>query len=351
MASWLNPRRHGPIGVDLGTRSVKLMQFSADGSRLLASGRWDLPYAEKLAAPQRDAQWVEGIRRARESESFRGRDAVFCLSAPEIFVQNIRVPLARGQALDQIVRQEAAGRLPFEGAETEIRFVEAGDVRQGDAVKREVIVLATPKAALQRALAVIERADLRPLAVDAEPMAVVRCFTRQFRREEDRNLAAMYVHIGASNTSVVIARGGDTLFVKYLDLGGRHFDEAVARGLNMKLADAASLRRHHGERRSDRHDPEVERTVGEAVLPVIDRLAGEVTLCLRYFSVTFRGQKLERFFLSGGEACETLVEAIQRQLNVPGELGDPLRGYERATVAGRKSQWDVAAGLALRKVE
>jgi type IV pilus assembly protein PilM len=349
MRRWLGIKNHGPIGVDLGTRSVKLMQFSADGSRLLAAERWDLPYAERPSPAQRDSQLAEGVRRARESQRFRGREAVLCLGSGEIFVQNIRVPQARGEALAQIVRQEAAGRLTFEG-DAEIRFLEAGDVRQGEAVKREVIVMATPKAALQRALGVVEQADLRPVAVDVEPLALARCFSRQFRREEDRALGTLYVHLGASSTAVIIARGADLQFVKYIDLGGRQLDEAVAARLNVKLADAAAMRRHHGERRADRQDAEVARTVGEALGPVIDRLTGEVALCLRYHSVTFRGQKLERFVLTGGEASEALIDTFAKRLNLPGELGNPLRGYERTSVPGRKSQWDVAAGLALREV-
>lgn len=349
MLRWPGIKNHGPIGVDLGTRSVKLMQFSADGSRLLAAERWDLPYVEGLSPAQRDAQRAEGVRRARESRRFRGRDAVLCLGSGEIFVQNIRVPQARGEALAQIVRQEAAGRLTLEG-DAEIRFLEAGDVRQGEAVKREVIVMATPKEALQRALAIIEQADLRPVAVDVEPLALARCFSRQFRREEDRSLGTLYIHLGASSTAVIIARGADLQFVKYIELGGRQLDEAVAGRLNMKLADAAAMRRHHGERRADKQDPEVARTVTESLGPVIDRLAGEIALCLRYHSVTFRGQKLEQFVLSGGEATDALVETFARRLNLPGELGNPLRGYERTSVPGRKSQWDVAAGLALRQV-
>jgi type IV pilus assembly protein PilM len=350
MPQWLGTRRHGPLGVDLGTHSVKLMQFSADGSRLLAAERWDLPYAEKSSPAQREAALVEAIKAARASQRFRGRDAVLCLSLGEMFVQNIRVPVARGEALAQIVRQETAGRLPFEG-EPEIRFVDAGDVRQGEATKREVIVMASPKAALHRLLGVIERAELRPVAVDAEPLALARCFSRQYRRQEDRTMGALYVHLGASNTAVVIARGADLQFVKYVELGGRQLDEAVAAKLNMKLADAAALRRHDGERRGDRQDPEVARMLTESLGPVIDRLAGEVAMCLRYHSVTFRGQKLDRFVLCGGEATEALVETFAKRLNLPGELGNPLRGYDRTSIPGRKSQWDVAAGLALRQVE
>jgi hypothetical protein len=37
-------------------------------------------------------------------------------------------------------------------------------------------------------------------------------------------------------------------------------------------------------------------------------------------------------------------------LNLKCELGDPLRAFESTRATGRKSQWDVAAGLALREL-
>ena len=48
---------------------------------------------------------------------------------------------------------------------------------------------------------------------------------------------------------VVIAKGTDVLFIKYIDVGGRQFDEAVARHLEMSKSEAALLRRHNGDRR------------------------------------------------------------------------------------------------------
>ena len=39
MISLLTKQRYGPIGVDIGSRSVKLVQFSADHSRLLDAAR------------------------------------------------------------------------------------------------------------------------------------------------------------------------------------------------------------------------------------------------------------------------------------------------------------------------
>lgn len=350
MVRWFSSRRPGPIGVDLGQRSIKLLQVSGDFRQVVAAARWELPGSGKLAEDERDSQWINGLNRAREGRSFVGRDAVLCLGARDLFVQNVRVPKHGKEPLATLVAQEAANRLPFDVKDAELRFIEAGDVRQGDSTKREVIVLACLRSVLDRLIRVVDSAGLRPVAIDVEPAAVLRCYSRQFRREEDRGQRTMYVHVGASTTAVVIAQDSDALFIKYVDVGGRHFDEAVARLLQMKIVDAATLRRHNSDRREDQRDPEVTQSVTEAIRPVVDRLANELSLCVRYHSVTFRGQPLARVVVGGGEASTALIESLGQRLDLPTELGQPLRSLDAASSAmpGRATQWDIATGLALR---
>ena len=104
--------RHGPIGVDMGSRSVKLLQFSADSTRVIESVRWDLAAGAAVDPADRDALVVKAIQRAREGRKFRGAEAVLCLGSRDLFVQNIRVPQASGEELGRIVCAEAAlGRL------------------------------------------------------------------------------------------------------------------------------------------------------------------------------------------------------------------------------------------------
>ncbi len=350
MVTWLGKRRYGPIGVDIGSRSVKLLQFNADRSRVLESARWDLAGGDGAEVTDRDAQVVRAIQRAWEGRRFHGRRAVLSISSRELFVQNIRVPQATGNELGKTVCTEAARRLPFPSDEAEVRYIDAASVRQQDAIRREVILLACHRPALQRILSIAESCGLRPVAIDVEPNAMLRCYSRQFRRDTDQQQRVMFVSVGASNTAVVIAQGSHAMFMKYVDVGGDHLDKAVARNLKMHLADAAALRRHNGDRRADQRDPEVARSIAESIRPVLDGLANELSMCIRYYSVTFRGQPLERLVLGGGEAGQMLVDWLDQRLDPACELGDPLRIYDKRPQAGRAGQWDVAAGLALREV-
>jgi type IV pilus assembly protein PilM len=160
----------------------------------------------------------------------------------------------------------------------------------------------------------------------------------------------MFAHVGYRRTLAVIAQGDDPLMIKVVDIGGKQLDEAVAAHLQMDLKAAASLRRHHGDRRSEQQDPEVARSVAEAIRPVVDRLATELSLCARYHSVTFRGQPLSCVVLGGGEASQSLRDALHGQLELKCDLSDPFRALPTLPNAGRRGQWDIAAGLALREL-
>ncbi len=92
-----------------------------------------------------------------------------------MFVQNVRLPKATPGEMVKLVHQEAASRLPYPHAEAEVRFLEAADVRQGDAVKRELILMACHRPVLEQLLAAIGMAGLKPIAVDVEPLALLRC--------------------------------------------------------------------------------------------------------------------------------------------------------------------------------
>jgi type IV pilus assembly protein PilM len=350
MVSWIVKKRCGPIGVDIGSRSIKLIQFDASRTRVWDAVRWDLPVEPALNQQRQDERIVESLHRAMEGRRFRGREAVFSLGASSLFVQNIRVAQATGDELTKIVHFEAAGRLPYSREEAEIRYLDADNIRQGDSIRREVILLACHKPVVDRIVNVAESAGLQPVAVDAEPLAILRSYGRQLRRDEDLKRRIIYVNVGASNTLVVIARGMEAVFIKYLDIGGRMLDEAVSKHLKLSPTDAASLRIRSGDRRAESSDPEVARGITESVRPILDRLVHELSLCVRYYSVTFRSESLQQCLIGGGEANDMLVAWLGARIDLPCELGNPLLRLEQSVPCERVAQWDVATGLALREL-
>src|SRR5688572_25043854 len=100
MVGWISKKRQGPIGIDIGSRSVKLLQFTADQTRVIEASRWELGAIADQNPEQRSELLLKAIRHAREAGKFRGRDAVLCLGSRELVVQNLRVAKTSGAEFD-----------------------------------------------------------------------------------------------------------------------------------------------------------------------------------------------------------------------------------------------------------
>ncbi|MFW5652444.1 MAG: pilus assembly protein PilM, partial [Planctomycetota bacterium] len=88
-------------------------------------------------------------------------------------------------------------------------------------------------------------------------------------------------------------------------------------------------------------------------------IADEAALCLRYYSVTFRGHRPERVLITGGDALEPgLTDIISDTLKVDAEIGRPLDGIDVSGVnfglerrEASLVQWACACGLALHPLK
>lgn len=93
----------------------------------------------------------------------------------------------------------------------------------------------------------------------------------------------------------------------------------------------------------------------DAIGSAAEELAREISLCFRYYTVTFRGKRVERAIFTGGEAYENiLLNVLKRQLTVEIEVAQPLRGFDMRDVSfdsdrrGLLCEWAVAVGLSLK---
>jgi hypothetical protein len=135
----------------------------------------------------------------------------------------------------------------------------------------------------------------------------------------------------------------------------------VARKLGISLDEAQALRQRLadaetgdvGDADQGRRDP-VRQAVFDATRPLAEELGHEIALCLRYYSVAFRGQRPNRLKLVGGEApniqLQTILNAV---LPIPAEIGRPLYSADTSRMRpadrqGPMSEWALSFGLSLK---
>ena len=356
-----------PIGLDLGAEGIKMLQLCPAGEQLAvrAAGRWSYPPSATDPATRREMA-VAAVRDLCRKGGFRGRRVNSVLACgQQVFIKNIRVQHMSPEELTEAVRWEAEERFPFPIHPERLRFFTAGEVRAGTEMKDEIIVLAAPQEAVDEHMALLDAMGLAPDHIEIAPIALFRVYERFLRRQADEETVSVVVDIGYSGTRVVVARGRQVVFIKDADIGGRTLNQAVAKELNISDEEARDLRlrtmrgarpaSREGEASEEPNRDAMSWTVRDAVRKEVEAMAKEISLCLRYCSVSFRGLHPDKAILTGGEAHDPAIqELLGEHLNVTCQTGCPLRGIDTTAMAStgdrRESltEWSVCTGLALR---
>ena len=379
MVSWgLKFRTQQPIGLDIGHNSIKMIQLDIDDEQIsvIAADETRIDNSINTEEQPRRNFVVSSIKRMLANGGFQGRNVVSCLPSDKLKITSLRLAETEGYDIEQALRKEIAHRFELDPDKDSMDYMVAGSVRQGDEVKNELILFATDNKTIKNHIEMLEEAGLRPVAIDTIPCALFRSFERSLRRQEDRDRTAVFVDVGSCLTTVVFGRGGEISFVKQIQIGGQKFTQEIAAKLGISVDEAEMLQE------AIRVDPglfclksdmpeqvpvekpysidmSTRQVMVDAVSAIAEDLVKEISLCLRYYTVTFRGKRVDRAVFSGDGAYEDiLLNALKRRLAIEIELAQPLRGFDltcgrinvnfNSDTRGLFCEWAVVVGLGLK---
>ncbi|MFX0199634.1 MAG: pilus assembly protein PilM [Candidatus Hodarchaeota archaeon] len=379
MVSWsLKFRTQQPIGLDIGHNSIKMIQLDIVGEQISVIAADEARIDTSINGDEQSRRnfIVSAIQQMLARNSFQGRNVVSCLPSDKLKITSLRLAETEGYDIEQALRKEVAHRFELDPDKDLMDYMIAGSVRQGDEVKNELILFATDNETIKNHIEMLEEAGLRPVAIDTIPCALFRSFERSLRRQEDWDRTAVFVDVGSCFTTVVFGRGGEISFVKQIQIGGQKFTHEIAAKLGVSVGEAEmlqeALRVDPGlfSPKSDMPEQEpvenlhnidmsTRQIMVDAVSAVAEELVREISLCLRYYTVTFRGKRVERAVFSGDGAYEDiLLNVLKRRLAIEIELAQPLRGFDltsgrinvnfKSNARGLFCEWAVVVGLGLK---
>ncbi len=347
---------HSPIGVDVGDHTIRMIQFSYETDKPVAVAAAARPLGQGVCPKSGDTYHravTETVRDMLSGGSFHGNQVVSCLPAASLIYKNIRLPKMPYDELATAVQFEASERLKFSGDAMNIQFFDAGEVLQGQDKRQEIILLAASKQFIDQHIESMRLCELEISAIEAVPSALARCmdFAYPMSDAEDAPVRVV-IDVGYNGTKVLVTRGERICFFKLIEAGGRHMDEALAEKLDLPDATASQVRREWMNGLSqDGNDARI----ASALAPVVDEMSREIGLCLRYFSVTFRGRRPEEAWIVGGESGNTWLWArLCEEVDLKPSPHDPMTMLDMSKVlpvVGGPAEWagwGVAVGLALR---
>jgi type IV pilus assembly protein PilM len=365
-----------PIGLDIGYDAVRMVQLEVLGRDTTAAVRAATRESfrdddVRETTESRLAAAREAVGRMLSAAPFRGRRVVVALPSEMVHVKNYRLPPMPLPEIDSAARLEARNLFEFEPDDAHVQCLPAGEVRHGNDVLQEVIVLAVRNEDVDRYVEQIHACGLTVDSVDVEACALFRSIERFIRRREDEQEVHVLASVGLHATQIMIGRGREISFLKTIDIGSMRFHQAIATKLGISLGEARALRRRLLEGpeapeggasaevpqqapSTSQRDP-VRQAVFDAMRSAMEQLARELSLCVRYQSVTFRGHRPTRVRLLGPEANDPHLQTILHSvLNIRVEAGRPLFNVDASRMReqdrrGTASEWATALGLALKR--
>lgn len=350
-------KRAEPIGIDLGSRYLKLVQLQpqSDGSTTVVAKARELSSSIQEDWRGHTEQLSRVLKEMISDGQFIGRQVVGCIPDGLLEYRNLRLAPGPARELDSAVQSYVSHQLELPEDLFKTQYFDAGIIWDDDDRRQEVIAMSAPIEVLTEYLAVLTDCDLSPVAIDAVPAAVARSVMEV--AADDAPLAVL--DIGCQWTSLMMIKQGEIQFVKRVQLGMHAVDQDIADALFIPIEEAQRLRENliglptetsQSDSSTDQSSQQVVRTVLE------DRgrqLARHIAKCFQYYSVTFRVSRPQMGIVVGGGAYDkNLIDILARSSRVDFQTVDKLSGLDWidataiAQDESKAGRWAVAIGLA-----
>lgn len=364
----LSPKRHNPIGIDLGTRTIRLAQIEEAGDelRMVHADAIDVPADANVSPELYRAFAIKAINNALRSGKFRGRRVVLALASSSVQVKHARIERRDDSDLMPQVTEKALAAFDAQPGELLVRHFIAGDIAGESGAQQETVLFAAKLAEVKALLADAERARLEVVGLHVQPRVIAEAFSHYHRRRTDADAVNLFVDLGADSTRAIVADPLTIRFVRSASPGVDALHAAVAKAMRMSQEEIADLRRvaiaaqvNHSHdlpmadesTLSDARERLVAATSDEAL-----KLADELEMCRRYHDATFPARPITRLIFCGGGARDRLLcAAVAQHMSLPAQIGDPLVRFNRSMLPAlacldrREPQpaWASAIGLSL----
>jgi type IV pilus assembly protein PilM len=362
--------RYSPIGLDIGTGEVKMVQLKRRGAqwvvhRLAVAPRPGANAGSSAAATPELGPCLSSLR---ASAGFVGTKVVSMLPCTEVDMRMVQVPMqTEPQDMQHLLRREAESYLPYSFEEAVMDYSAAGEDTSTGAARQRVLLVSTRRQSVDGHLALLQAARLHCLALETPPLALSRLLLRQ--QGMSTIAPVLVLDIGHSRSTAFILWQDVMMYNRTFPWSGALLTQAIAQDLQLSATKAEQLKQQFGidphmlnplivtEASRSLDTRAIPGILWQIVRPQLEYLAHELERILSYWGAQFHGALIDRMLLSGGSAALRNLDGYLRQrLGIHVAIVDPLGGFPGSGGHGGKCiqaltttpAMAIAAGLALR---
>lgn len=340
------------VGIDIGSASLRAVEVGDPAKAkptLLRYYAVPLPEGAVSSGEVIEPNTVAGALKELWSKGgFKTKNVVLGMGNQRVLARDLTVPKMSQERIRESLPFEVQEMLPVPVAEALLDFYPISETMGESGPVINGLLIAAVKEAVLGNVKATRMAGLNTVDVDLIPFALSRVL---LSRPRVAGTVAL-IDLGASTTSVVIARDGVPQFVRIIPTGGDDLTRELTSGLETDVAKADTAKRSLGLA------SQVSTPAEKLAMEIIYRVASEQLTSLRntinYWINTRPSDPVQRIILSGGGAqLRGLPDALAEMTRLEVSAGDPFasiavaRGIDAQELRRTGAAYAVAFGLAL----
>lgn len=358
-ARFAGKRRAWPIGFNLGTEQLHMVQMERTGGRVNIRAAASVPFpCERDALLASPSQFKSFVKQALKAGPFVGRRVVPCVAPYDLKLMLVEYKQLDGQGEADALGKELRERLRQELDESVVDYLPLRNTDNQETSKTAIVAVAKRTTVLAY-LEQLRRAGLQAVALDIGPAALARVVAALDTARAHPNV--LLINFGRFKTYLTVTWGRRLMLDREIDFGDHWLVGNLAENLDIPGELVTQLLCKHGFRNpasgpSGLEDDDITRTMAEILQPEFAELAQEINKTLIYVASRTHGKSVEQVYLLGSVArYPHVAEFLGDLLKIPVEVLNPLSAFDFAPGAGANSVTPaagiaLATGLALREM-
>jgi len=339
-------------GLDLGANSIKLVKLEENnGSYSLdALGIKEISTDVMVEDEIKDKDTlIFHIQSLMDQVDIKTKDVAISISGHGVITDKITMDKKSGDEAEQAILFEAEQRSPFdvEDVTVDYHIISTNE----ETHKMDVLLVAARNEFLKKYLDIFLDAGLNPVIVDTDAFAILNAYEMNY--EIDPNKIIALLNLGFDTTNIIFLKNGVYHSTRDVSHGVRAIYEVIMK--EFRLNPELALKTLKGEMEGSIDQDMLKATVATSAEDLISGLE----IAFSYFKASAGIPNIDWMVLTGGGALVPfLPEFIQTKLNIPMEVGNPIRNIEYDPDLFREIEPEkiapllaVAVGLAARKVK
>ncbi len=356
-----------PVGVDVGSSSIKIAQLENKGRHLAISKLIveELPLELVENPAQRDKQLPGILKNLCNTYQLQG-NAYAALSTESVMMKNIALPQMPPAELEEALRWEVRQMAKDDLDNISYDFVVLNEERSFREEKIQILLIAIQHEDIWKYMDMMEFAGLKPLAIETESFSLAAgLYFNQIARKGEVVIA---LDLGAGAVKLNILKDGNLQYTRVLNISGNSLTQTIRDYCHVSFTEAERLKRKYGfssltqcDQEDQKHYPrDIPLQVRNAITLPFEKLVSDIEHTFKYYSYQLTKSRItnyDKIILSGGSAgFPSLVPMIYERLHVPVETDNPLVKFQIAKEALIDQEnlersfprFGVVLGLALR---